>query len=149
MNIAIAIEREPDPIEIDPRPCELCGLTIDKHWRVDTPEGPEFFCVDPLPEDMDPDELERRDELRRREQVAAVLRRWELADDRDTGEAPPASADGAAAAHLPYRTPQSTIDAFWYVVSLDNPDYLKRWLADHPRDVATLQKLSEAKHACA
>jgi len=32
------------PIEIDPRPCELCGRTIDQHERVDDGEGPEFFC---------------------------------------------------------------------------------------------------------
>lgn len=47
----------------------------------------------------------------------------------------------------PYRTPQSTIDAFWYVTRLDDPDYLAGWLAQHPRDVARLQKLWEARHA--
>src|ERR1700730_208920 len=34
------------PAEIDPRPCQRCGSTIDQHRRVDTPEGPEFFCED-------------------------------------------------------------------------------------------------------
>lgn len=34
------------PIEIDPRPCGQCGLTIDRHHRVDTPDGPDFFCSD-------------------------------------------------------------------------------------------------------
>jgi hypothetical protein len=36
-----------DPLEkIDPRPCQRCGSTIDQHRRVDTPDGPEFFCED-------------------------------------------------------------------------------------------------------
>ena len=33
-----------DPFEIDPNSCKSCGLTIDRHRRVDTPDGPEFFC---------------------------------------------------------------------------------------------------------
>jgi RecA-family ATPase len=46
MNTARAAmsEREPLPIEVDPRACDACGLTIDQHRRVDTDEGPEFFC---------------------------------------------------------------------------------------------------------
>jgi hypothetical protein len=44
-----------------------------------------------------------------------------------------------------YRTPQSTIDAFFYVVRLDDPDYLKRWLARHPDDAAHLLKIWKAK----
>jgi hypothetical protein len=32
--------------KIDPRPCQRCGSTIDQHRRVDTPDGPEFFCDD-------------------------------------------------------------------------------------------------------
>ncbi|WP_213740948.1 AAA family ATPase [Bradyrhizobium sp. dw_411] len=50
MNLASPVERELDPVEVDPRPCGRCGLTIDKHIRIDTPEGPEFDC--------DPRELE-------------------------------------------------------------------------------------------
>jgi hypothetical protein len=57
--------REPEPIEIDPRPCQSCGGTIDQHERVDTPEGPEFFCA----------ELD--------DGAADIMRRWELADPRD------------------------------------------------------------------
>jgi hypothetical protein len=37
------------PIEIDPRPCGLCGLTIDRHDMVDAGEEPEFFCPDSVP----------------------------------------------------------------------------------------------------
>jgi hypothetical protein len=28
----------------DVGPCLICGLTIDQHRRVDTPDGPEFLC---------------------------------------------------------------------------------------------------------
>ena len=126
---------EPDPIEIDPRPCKLCGRTVDQHEMIDDGEGPEFFC---FPDDD-------------------IVTCWELADPRDawrhTGEAPPPAsvrnsdigAKPAAPSH--YRTLQSTIDAFWYVASLDDPDHLKRWLAEHPSDVAAIQKLWEAMHA--
>ena len=69
MNLASPIECEPAPIEIDPRPCRDCGLTIDKHRRVDTPEGPEFFC----------DEAEI--EIQRTATVARL--RMELNDPRD------------------------------------------------------------------
>jgi hypothetical protein len=66
-------EPEPEPIEIDPRPCERCGLTIDKHIRIDTPEGPEFDC--------DPRELEIS------AAAAAARLRMELNDPRDRGMA--------------------------------------------------------------
>jgi hypothetical protein len=46
---------------------------------------------------------------------------------------------------LPYRTAQSTIDAFWYLVRLNDPDRLKTWLANHPLDAATLLKLYEGR----
>jgi hypothetical protein len=43
----------------------------------------------------------------------------------------------------PYRTPQSTIDAFWYLVRLNEPARLEAWLLDHPRDTAFLRQLWE------
>src|SRR5438477_11434483 len=46
----------------------------------------------------------------------------------------------------PYRTPQSVIDAFLYVARNHDAEYLARWLEDHPRDIATLNKLWEAKN---
>lgn len=80
-----------------------------------------------------------------------IVMRWELADARDrwrhTGEQRPAEPKIKLPPPKPYRTPQSTIKAFWYVAGLDDPDYLKRWLAQHPLDVTFLQKLWEAKHA--
>lgn len=133
MNAAAQL-LEPDPIEIDPRPCELCGRTIDQHEMIDDGEGPEFYCY---PDDD-------------------IVTQWELADPRDawrhTGEAPPpasvrnsdiAPSGNAAPAH--YRTPQATVDAFFYVVSLDDPARLAAWLADHPRDERYLQKIWEQK----
>jgi hypothetical protein len=126
MNAIIPHDQiELDPIEIDPRPCGLCGCTIDQHERVDTPEGPEFFC---FPDDD-------------------IVTRWELADPRDrwkhTGEPPPKASDRSTARPEPYRTPQSTIDAFWYVVGLRDPERFKAWLRDHPEDAPFLLKLLE------
>ena len=45
----------------------------------------------------------------------------------------------------PYRTAESTIDAFWYMVKLGDEDRLKAWLADHMRDAPTLRKLYEER----
>ena len=45
----------------------------------------------------------------------------------------------------PYRTPQSTIDAFWFLVQLDDPDRLKVWLQAHPKDQQTLYELYEGR----
>jgi hypothetical protein len=133
MNAAARL-LEPDPIEIDSRPCGLCGRTIDQHECVDDGEGPEFYC---FPDDD-------------------ILTRWELADVRDawrhTGEPPPPASvrnsditpsRPVAPAH--YRTPQATRDAFWFVVNLCDPERLKAWLADHPRDARHLLKLLEGK----
>jgi hypothetical protein len=124
IDVPADIERAPLEIE----PCELCGCAIE--------------------------DLEELIYLR----AADLVTQWELADPRDawrhTGEpAPAASVRNSdisakpASATRPYRTPQATIKAFWYVAGLDDAGYLKRWLAQHPLDVETLQKLWEAKHA--
>ena len=123
-----------DLLEIDPRPCELCGRTIDQHEMVDEGEGPEFFCY--------PDN--------------DIVLLWELADPRDawrhTGEAPPLASvrnadispsTQAAPAH--YRKSQATRDAFWFVVNLCDAARLNAWLHDHPRDARHLLKLLESK----
>jgi hypothetical protein len=133
-----AIERELDPIAIDPRPCGWCGLTIDRHRNSDSGEGPEFFCagVDDAPAD--------------------IVRQWEMADPRDrwrhTGEAPPPehvrnSDISARPADKPqsYRTAQSTIDAFGHVVRTKDADGIAEWLASHPMDEKYLQKIWERK----
>jgi hypothetical protein len=135
---------EIDPIEIDSRPCGECGLTIDRHRRVDTPEGPEFFCIDLPLDEMTLPELERRAELIRQVEVAAIFARLETMDD-PSKRLPPQPVPRSA----PYRTPQSTIDAFWYVVGRDDTDYLRRWLARHPLDAPHLLEIWERKNAVA
>jgi hypothetical protein len=92
MSTAALAEIQPDQITIDPQPCDLCGCTI---------------------EDVEELIYLRADDL---------IAQWERSDLRDcwrhTGEQPPRAVERARAAAQPYRTPQSTIDAFWYVVDL-------------------------------
>jgi hypothetical protein len=45
----------------------------------------------------------------------------------------------------PYRTAESTVDAFWYLVRLNDPDRLEAWLADHPMDAAYLYELLQVR----
>ena len=119
--IDVPADIEPAPIEIEP--CELCGCAIE--------------------------DLEELIYLR----AADLIAEWELADPRDawkhTGEPPPQdnarNGPQTAVERAVYRTAQSTVDAFWYVISLKDPDKLSAWLRDHPRDTARLKKLLEAK----
>jgi hypothetical protein len=111
-----------DPIEIER--CERCGCAIE--------------------------DLEELIFLR----AADLLTQWELADPRDawrhTGEQPPRSDAEPIPQARPYRsTPQATEDAFKYVVSLNDPDRLARWLAEHPLDAPYLLKIWERKNALA
>ncbi len=104
---------------------------------VDHGEGPEFFC----------DDLETQIHL----DAAVLVRRWELADPRDrwkhTGEPPPKASTPREPGPKPYRTAQSTVDAFWYVVRNEGPEYLKAWLARHPADAPFLLKIWKQKNA--
>jgi hypothetical protein len=85
--------------------------------------------------------------------AADIVRRLEMDDPRDRwrhiGEPPPPSeirnGPMPAATPKPYHTVASTVDAFWYVVGLDDLDHLAAWLDDHPRDKPTLLKLLESK----
>jgi hypothetical protein len=81
--------------------------------------------------------------------AADLVRQWERADPRDawrhTGEASPPLAPTQVIRPAPYQTPQSTIDAFWYVVSNKDADGVADWLADHPRDETYLKKILERK----
>lgn len=104
--------------------------------------------VDELGQDAVQDEMSRAfaflDEPQLQTDYAArIVRQWEMADPRDrwswTGEAPPPPQPEVPKPS--YRTPQSTIDAFLYVVRLDDSDYLANWLSEHPRDIPHLQKL--------
>jgi hypothetical protein len=129
---------EPDLIEMDPRPCELCGCTIDRHHCVDTDEGPEFFCVDFAPDELTLDELERRAEFRREEEVAAILARLEAMDD-------PSKRLAARAESEPYRPAQSTVAAFKYLTTTGDVARLREWLDDRPRDAPFLLALLEGR----
>ncbi len=117
MNAA-ALMCEPEPIEIDPRACALCGYTIE--------------------------DLEELIYLR----AADLIAEWERADPRDrwrhTGEQPPRAVGNPATAQS-YNTPQATIDAFFYVVGLADPEKFKAWLVAHPKDAQFLIKLLEGK----
>ena len=123
MNAIIRPDQiDPEPIEIDSPTCALCGYTIE--------------------------DLEELIYLR----AADLIADFERDDPRDawrhTGEHPPRT-QPAPPAPPPYRTPQATIDAFWYVVRLDDADYLRRWLARHPLDAPHLLEIWKRKNAVA
>jgi hypothetical protein len=137
-SASISPGRESDLLEIDPRPCILCGLTIDRHEMDDDGEGPIFYCPDLSPDEMTLRELERRAELRLQEEVAAILTRMV-----DAPSIIPAAGEPAA-----YRPAASTVDAFRYLVALSDLDRLKAWLGDRPKDAAFLLALLESPASC-
>jgi hypothetical protein len=144
MNAISPGQFEHDPIEIDPRACDFCGLTVDRHDMVDCGDGPIFYCADLSPDEMTLEELERRAELRRQEEVAAIFARLEAMDD--PSKRPPVALRSEAE---PYRPARSTVDAFLHVVRLDDADYLRRWLARHPLDAPHLLEIWKRKNAVA
>ncbi|SDJ43803.1 hypothetical protein SAMN05216338_104968 [Bradyrhizobium sp. Rc2d] len=79
--------------------------------------------------------------------ASQLVMRWELDDERDrwkwTGELPPVQ-QAAVIEKTPYRTPQSTIDAFKYLVSVGDQERLAVWLRNHPNDAASLFKFVKA-----
>jgi hypothetical protein len=144
----------PAPIEIEPRPCEWCGLNVDQHRMVDSGEGPEFFCIDLPPNEMATTELQHRAELIRQLEVAAMVERMERADPRDrwkhTGEPVPPSElrNGPIETALPrapepYRPAQSTVDAFHLLIQAGDAARARAWLADRPKDAPYLLALLE------
>jgi hypothetical protein len=135
MNIRL-VEIELDPLEIDPRPCQLCGLAADRHEMVDDGDGPIFYCPDLPPDEMTLDELERRAELRRQEEGAAIVARWE---EMDRHLEPPLPREPE-----PYRPARSTVDAFRMLAANGDIGRLKAWLADRPKDAPLLLALLES-----
>jgi hypothetical protein len=133
MNIAVTA---PSPLEIDPRPCDWCGLTIDRHVMVDDGDGPEHHCPDLSPDEMTLDELERRSELRRQEEVAAIFARLEAMDD-PSKRLPPRYEP------KPYRPARSTVAAFRYLAAAGDVERIKVWLADRAMDAPYLLSLLE------
>jgi hypothetical protein len=137
--VSIASTATPPPFEIDPRPCGLCGLTIDRHEMDDDGDGPLFYCPDLSPDEMTLTELERREVLRIREEVAAILARMDAMPR--PGDPPPAEPE-------PYRPAQSTVDAFRIVTAAADVARLKAWLADRPKDAPLLLALLESPASC-
>jgi hypothetical protein len=142
---------DPAPIEIDPRPCERCGLKIDRHDMIDRGDGPLFFCIDP--ENLTLPELKLRADLRLEEHAEVLVEQWELADPRDNWKhtgAPRPSHDirnGALQAPrswTPYSPPGPVIAEFWEVIGRADPDAFKAWLLNHPQDAPGLLKLLES-----
>jgi hypothetical protein len=105
---------------------------------VDDGDGPLFFCADISPDEMTLDELERRAELIQQEEVAAIFARLEAMDDPSKRLPPPRGPE-------PYRTPQSVVDAFFYVLKTKDAAGIAEWLAAHPQDERYLQKILEQK----
>jgi hypothetical protein len=135
-------ELEPDPIEIDPRDCEFCGLTVDKHRMVDDGNGPLFYCEDDLTANNDRPcptcgTMQIADQ-----ELHEWTNRWvKRAEDRRSNIVPlPPLRHG-------YRTPQSTVETFFYMVRLEDGEKLRAWLRNHPRDAAFLLKLWKDKNA--
>lgn len=86
-----AIEHhEPLPIEVEPRPCENCGLAIDQHRMEDNGDGPEFFCFE-IPTD----------------DATALRLKWEAADPRDNPALVISAAPPRDDAPFPDRYPDS------------------------------------------
>jgi hypothetical protein len=108
---------------------------------VDDGEGPIFYCPDLLCDEMMLDELERRAELRRQEEVAAILARMEAMDDPSKRAPPRAEPE-------PYHPAQSTVAAFRYLVATGDVGRLKAWLTDHPKDAPLLLAMLESLAPC-
>jgi hypothetical protein len=132
---------EPEPILIDPRSCVLCGLTADRHDVIDDGDGPIFYCPDLSPDEMTLVELERRAELRRQEEVAAIFARLEAMDDPSKRLPPPREPE-------PYRPAKSTVDAFRYLTAAGDIGRIREWLADRPKDAPLLLAMSESLAPC-
>jgi hypothetical protein len=143
MSVANPAMLKPDPIEIDLGDCGLCGLAIGRHRRVNRPGAPDFFCDDDLsPDEMTLPELERRAELRRQEETAAILARWDELDRRLAKRLPPRETNSES------RPAASTVDAFRYLTAAGDVARLRGWLADRPKDAPFLLALLESQAPC-
>jgi hypothetical protein len=141
-----------DMIEMDPRPCEICGLKIDDHHMIDDGDGPQHFCISELYERVAAGKVKNATRpfwlgwnygidfsLNHvaEEEISIIMANIMVEPDNAPSIIPPPPA--------PYRTPQATVDAFKYLVRLNDPERLKAWLADRPQDAPTLLKLLESK----
>jgi hypothetical protein len=141
------------PIEIDPRPCQWCGLEIDHHHMIDDGDGPHHFCISEVYERIAAGKVKNPKGLFvlgwnsgidfslhhvAEEEISMIMEGIMIEPDCVPSIIPPRAPE-------PYRTPQSTIDTFKYLVRFNDPERLKAWLADRPQDAPTLLKLLESK----
>lgn len=96
--------------------------------------------TDVSPDEVPLPELERRAELIRQIEVAEIFARLEAMDDPSKRVTP-------ARRPEPYRPAQSTVDAFLYLVGLNDADRLRQWLARHPLDAPYLLEIWKRKNA--
>jgi hypothetical protein len=76
---------------------------------------------------------------------ASARKSWEASHQRTLAwieRGRPAPAPALNPSHI---TTASTVETFWMLVNLNNPDRLGAWMADRPQDAPTLMKLLEKK----
>lgn len=82
--------------------------------------------------------------------ACALVLSWELEDPRDAWKhtgGPRPDANVGVIEKPPYRAPQATVDAFFFLVRLGDADRLRRWIDQHPLDAPELYRLWEDKNA--
>ncbi|OPH83038.1 hypothetical protein [Nitrobacter vulgaris] len=75
---------------------------------------------------------------------ALLVMQWKLADPRDRWRRPGELPENRKTLPAKYRTPQSTVDAFKFIVRTGSADDLAAWLRRHPDDAPALVGLLEA-----
>jgi hypothetical protein len=134
MNADLRIGR---PAQLTPEELEMSRQAREAFYRTD--KKPEHGCsclVDAVEEVI----FLRADDLVFQMEMDDPRDRW-----RHTGEPHPAPVASPKKTTAPYRTADSTIDAFWHVVGLNDPDQLDAWLDGHPRDKRFLSELLRSK----
>jgi hypothetical protein len=121
MSDVLELPADTEPAPLATEHCEICGCLVEDLEEVI------FLCA------------------------ADMVAQWQRDDPRDawrhSGDLPPKTEPQPRwPARKAYKTPEATIDAFWYVARNHDAEYLARWLDNHPDDIATLTKLWEAKH---
>jgi hypothetical protein len=100
-----------------------CDARLDE-WRISYPPGMDRYDKLALLSVWDDDMA-----------AETIVRGWEARDESQP----------AKPARKEYRTPQSTIDAFFGWVVRQDEAYQRCWLAEHPKDEAYLRKLLREK----
>jgi hypothetical protein len=155
MNAISPGQIEIDPIEIDPRPCERCGLKIYDHHMIDDGNGPQHFCISQLYERVAAGKVKsptRPFWLGWNHGIDFALNHaaeLEISEIMSTIMVEPEAVPSVIPQRTPepYRTLQVTVDAFWFVARNHDDVYLAAWLKRHPADAAFLIRLWEAKNA--